>query len=221
MTRDPRPASGAEAVLRALRLLRAPDNAQNGYQLGGGNYHPVTLSGHLVDVPWTQVVDRSGAVHVGCDCAGLICWAYKLPRHRPGFNRGGKFDVDDDLNTSSMLGDAFGERDCWTLVTDSPRPGDVILYPSFSLYDPSGHVLVHDGVPLRWIGHCAIVIDTSRVIPPWSHVAPRWDELDVIQVRGPNGRTPAAIRTDGSLFAHHDLVWPRTENRSWLIRALA
>jgi len=41
-----------------------------------------------------------------------------------------------------------------------------------------------------------------------------------VQVRGPNGRIPAAIASDGGIWSHHDLMWPRPEWRSRLLRVV-
>ncbi len=149
---------------------------------------------------------------MGCDCAGLVVWAYKVRRHRPGYNKGGMFDVEDDANCNSMLGDAMGTRDLFELASGDPRPGDVIAYPSFWLHDEHGK-------RLHFIGHTCVVIGVSR-LRGWDPKMPRYDQLDVVQVKGPDGRAPAAIATDGSIWSHHDAQWPRPEHRSYLLRAL-
>jgi hypothetical protein len=210
---DPRPASPAEAVQRAIRLL----SAGGCYALGTGDYRPRTLAGVLTDQPWTE---RERDHLIGCDCAGLICWAYKLERHRPGYNRGGEYDVEDDLNSNSFLGDAMGARDLFTLVADSPRLGDVIAYPSFYLYDDQGKRLQHDGQDLHWIGHVALVVGISRYTD-WRPDAPQFSQLDIVQVKGPDRRAPAAVATDGSVFDHHNAQWPKEKHRAWLLRAVA
>src|SRR5580704_9857014 len=124
---EPRPASATEAVARALKLLADPSNAKNGYQLGTGTYAPVITSAGLRDLPWTQTTDSTGLVCVGCDCAGLICFAYKLPRHRPGFNVGSWSTVADDLNCDSMIQDSEHEKDCFVPVGGAPQAGDVLV----------------------------------------------------------------------------------------------
>jgi CHAP domain len=206
---EPRPASAPEAVARARRLLTYPSNARNGYMLGTGDYRPRMTSTGLWDMPWSQTTDASGAIHTGSDCAGFaLAWCYKLQRHRPGYNHGGAFYVEDDINSNSAIGDALGERDCFELATGAPRPGDLIAYPTFRLNG------------LVFIGHVAIVVGVSRVIA-WDPKAPRYDQLDIVQVCGPNGRTPAAIATDGSVFAHHAATWPKPEHTCYLLRVVS
>jgi hypothetical protein len=204
---EPRPTSASVAVQRALSLLRHPSNATTGYALGTGDYRPLTLGLNLIDLPWTLHGDTKGS-----DCAGFVVWCLKLPRHRPGFNHGNpsgidEYDVQDDLNSGSFLGDAFGEHDVFTVVSDAPQPGDVLAYPTIRLNR------------LVFIGHTAIVVDTSRVI--WSTGWTAYHELDIVQVCGPNGRMPAAVRTDGSVFQRHSEQWPKEHHRAWLLRMVA
>lgn len=196
----PAPCSADEAVSRAQALLVDPSNRQIGYQLGTGDYRP-----GATDLPWTQA--ENGLF--GCDCAGFVVWCFKLPRHRPGYNRGGKFDVEDDLNTNSMLGDAFGARELFAPVDGVPLPGDIIAYPTFRLRshdDPSKL--------LTFIGHTGQVIGVSR----WD--GSTYGSLDIVQVHGPNGRMPAAVATDGAVFDRHNATWPKPEHRASLLRAI-
>jgi hypothetical protein len=73
---DPK-CSAADAVGRAGRLVSSRTGQ---YVLGTGDYRPTTTS----DTPWTVNAGLTGS-----DCAGFaICWAWKLVRHRPGFNKG-------------------------------------------------------------------------------------------------------------------------------------
>jgi len=189
---EPRPASAAEAVARARQLLGSPGNQANGYLLGGGDYRPMMVSGRLVDVPWTN-----NGVASGCDCSGFaMSWCYKLPRHRAGFNRGAWATVADDVNPNSGIEDSVHGQDLFRRVV-APEPGDLVCYPTFRLH----------GYPQPWIGHVAIVVGVDRA-SSWDIAAPQWHLLDVIQVRGPNGRRPAAIATDGSVFDQHDATWP-------------
>ena len=44
--------------------------------------------------------------------------------------------------------------------------------------------------------------------------------LGVVQCRGPNGRRPGIIATDGSIWSHHDAQWPRPEHRTGILRVL-
>lgn len=205
----PRPCHASFAVARALSLV----DKGGQYVLGTGNYKPQGV----VDLPWSA---RESDGLIGCDCAGLIVWAYKVPRHRLGYNHGGGYDVEDDLNCNSMLGDAMGAHDLFTLAEGMPQPGDVIAYPSFYLYDSYGRPLLSDGKPMHWIGHTCIVVSSGRV-GSWDPAHPRHDLLDVVQVRGPDRRAPAAIQTDGSIWMHHDETWPKPQHRSYLLRAVA
>lgn len=210
---QPRPCSATEAVARALSLVQRGDGE---YRLGTGDYRPRTVGGKLIDLPYTTRDDSK----MGCDCAGVICWCYKLVRHRPGYNVGGPYNVEEHMNCNSMLGDAMRGNDVFKIVADDPRPGDVIAYPSFFLYDQDGKRLKgDDGNDMHWIGHTAIVVGVSR-IPRWDVHHPRWDLLDVVQVKGPDGRSPAALATDGSIWMHHDEQWPKAQHRSWLMRAI-
>jgi len=202
---DPRPASAAEAVARALSIIGKGGQ----YALATGDYRPVTVGGHLVDLPWTAR-EKDGLI--GSDCAGFaICWCYKLRRHRPGFNRGGDFDCEDDINNNSVLGDAMGAMDCFQVVQDLPQPGDLLSYPTFRLA----------GVPQPFIGHVGICVGVDRVdIDAWDLNEPRFDQLDVAQCHGPDKFTPGVVQTDGSIWLRHNHDWPKPQHRAYLIRAL-
>lgn len=191
-----RPCSADEAVIRAGSLVG------NGgqYLLGSGDYLGETQP------PWTF---RDG--EAGCDCAGFaICWAYKLKRHRPGFNVGAWASVEDDINVNSAMEDATHTRELFEFVTAEPRPGDLLCYPTFVLRTASG--------PRKFIGHVGVVTSTKRVLE-WDPLRPQYELLDVAQCRGPNGRKPAVVATDGSLWAHHDATWPKVQHRTQMIRA--
>lgn len=212
-THGDRPASADEAVTRAKSIVGKGGQ----YVLGTGDYRPRVIAAKLIDQPWST---RSDGL-IGSDCAGFVVWCYKLRRHRPGYNAGGKFGVEDDLNCNSMLGDAMGRQELFETVTGDPRPGDVIAYPSFYLYDVDGNRLRReDGSLLHWIGHTSIVIGTGRVTN-WDPVLPPWHLLDVAQCKGPEGRKPGVIATDGSIWSHHDHMWPKPQHRSYLLRAKA
>lgn len=203
-----RPCSAAVAVERALAIV----GHGGAYALGTGNYDPHDG----IDLPWTQR-ERDG--RIGSDCAGFVCWAYKLKRHRPGFNKGGRFDVEDDINTNSMLGDAFGAGELFSHVTSKPEPGDMIAYPSFYLYDEHGNRRRDEhGISFHYIGHVGLVTGTDRVTADWNPNAPDWRQLDIAQCCGPDGRQPGVIASDGAAFFRHDTLWPKPEHRSWLLR---
>lgn len=201
-----KPCSASLAVSRTLALLTDPSNATHGYALGTGDYRPQ----NGVDLPWTE---RERDHTVGSDCAFAITYSYMLRRHMPGFNKGGKFNVEDDINYNSAIGDALGAAQCFVIATGDPQPGDIVCYPTFRL----------PGVPQPFIGHGAIVVDVSRVTSanPWDPTRPRYDLLDVVQCKGPDGRKPAMIRTDGSIWLHHAEQWPKPEHTVYLLRAVA
>jgi hypothetical protein len=200
---EPRPCSAAEAVARALSIVGKGGQ----YELGTGDYRPQpTFPGAPdVDLPWTT--NDLGAR--GSDCAGFAgCWCYKLPRHRPGYNRGPWSTCSDDLNCNSKLEDARHGRDLFAVVTDAPQPGDILAYPT--IYLP-GHP--------PFCGHECIVVGVSRAAA-FDISKPDWSLLDVAQCCGPNGRAPAVVASDGSIWNQHDHLWPKPEHRSELIRAL-
>lgn len=203
----PRPVSAAEAVLRALSFVGKP----GAYQLGTGDYRPTFVGGNLIDRPWSE---RERDHAIGSDCAGFaLAWCYKLRRHRVGYCRGAKNfdDVEDDINVNSALEDATSDApDLFSLATGLPKPGDLLCYPTFRL--PT--------VPLPFIGHVGIVVDVSRAIG-WDTSAPRYDLLDVAQCCGPDGRSPAIIRTDGSHWLKRAHDWPKPQHTVYLLRALA
>lgn len=191
-----RPCSAAEAVERALSLVGKGGQ----YVLGTGDHVGEGLP------PWTT---RDGVS--GSDCAGFaMCWAYKLRRHRKGFNVGSWATVSDDLNCNSAIEDARHERDLFELVTGAPQPGDLVTYPTFKLVGI-------DGQTRTFIGHVGIVTSVTRVLE-WDPATPQYELLDVVQCKGPNGRKPAVVATDGSLWAHHDTVWPKPQHRTVLLR---
>lgn len=198
---DPRPCSAVEAVIRAKQMIGKPGV----YELGTGDYRPRVVSGQLIDLPWT---DNGHAI--GSDCAGFaMSWCYKLQRHRPGYNVGSWSSVSDDINCNSGIEDADHARDLFVRVTGAPMPGDLLVYPTIRL---AGH-------PLPWIGHVAIVIGVSRVAT-WDSMAPQYHLLDVAQCCGPNGRSPAVLATDGSVWDRHDHDWPKYEHRTAALRAV-
>jgi hypothetical protein len=172
------------------------------YELGTGDYRPRVIDGRLIDVPWTE---NGGPL--GSDCAGFaISWCYKLRRHRPGFNVGAWSSVSDDLNCNSAIEDADHEGDLFERVT-TPAPGVLLVYPTIRLV---GH-------PNPWIGHVAIVTSVVRC-REWDNERPDYSLLDVAQCCGPNGRGPAVIASDGSIWNHHDHTWPKPEHRTVMLR---
>ncbi len=185
--RLPRPCSAELAVARAINLLvnSSLGNATHPDWLGTGNY-PLTGA----DVPWT-----TNAGGTGCDCHGLACWAYTLPRHRPGYNHGAHATVSDDDNCDAAIEDSTHERDLWTLVEllpaprNRPEPGDLLCWPTIRV----------GGKRVRY-AHTLLVESVDRVTA-WDWATPAWPLIDVIQVKGPNGRKPAAVRSTAAICA--------------------
>ncbi len=200
MSTGPRPCSSLEAVARVNAMV-----GQGEYIYGTGDYRP--RGG--VDVPWTS---KGGKL--GSDCAGLaICYAYMLRRNRPGFARGSHpvipYDIDDDINCNSALEDALGHRELFEPIT-TPALGCLLVYPTFRIA----------GRESPFIGHVGIVVSLARCLE-WNPLDPDYSLLDVVQCRGPNGRSPGVVRTDGSLWDHHDERWPKIEHRTTMLRATA
>lgn len=188
------PCTAPEAIDRA----RAVVNSGGQYILGTGDYWPHTEAGKPVDLPWTA---RSGKW--GSDCAGFaICYAWKLKRHRPGFNRGSWATVSDDINSDSALEDAHHRKELFDLA-DRPQPGDLLIYPSIRL---NGH---------RFIGHVGLI---EAVPAEWDAAFPQYGLLTVLQCHGPNGFRPGVVRTDGAVWQHHDHIWPKPAHRTQIIR---
>lgn len=203
--KDP-PCDAIDAVCRARSIVGKGGQ----YLLGTGDYHPTaagTSGAPAVDLPWSPSGSGSGS-----DCAGFaICWAWKLRRHRPGFNRGPWATVSDDINCNSALEDAQHHQELFILPPlGDIKPGDLLLYPTFQLSDSSG--LVH-----QFIGHVGLV----ESVPSGWTPAQTYLPLSVIQCHGPNGFSPGVVRTDGSIWAHHDLVWPKEQHRVHVVRPKA
>lgn len=196
------PSSSTEALQRALSLV-----GKGGcYWLGTGDYRPrFGRGGAVVDEPWTT--NKGGT---GSDCCGFaITWCYKLVRHRPGFNHGVWASVEDDINCNSAIEDAEHARELFE-IADRPMPGDLLTYPTIYL---AGH-------PDPFVGHVGMVAAVTRCAE-WDPATPQYHLLDVIQCCGPNGRAPAVIRTDGSVWDRHDHDWPKPEHRTRVLRARA
>lgn len=177
------PCTADEAVSRALAQV-----ARGGgyYQMGGGNYVPAQ--------PDTPLQLAGGP----CDCDGFYCWAWRLPRHRPGFNHGSWATVSDDINPNSAIEDADHRQELFTrVITAPPRPGDALMYPTFTVVD--AHGLAHE-----FVGHVAVI--TS--VPADFQMGQPWARLDTAQVCGPLFRAPAAVFKSGATFDEHDATWP-------------
>lgn len=186
------------------------------YVLGTGDYKPRIVAGKLIDTPWTERLGIKGS-----DCAGFaLCWCYKLRRHRPGYASGrvpreywDQSDVDDDINCNSAIEDALTTRELFEIVDRGPPlAGDLLVYPSLRL-------TLNDGSVFRNIGHVGIVVSTARVGADWTWLEPDYHLLDVAQCKGPNGRAPAVVLTDGSVWDRHDQIWPKKAHRTLVLRA--
>ena len=201
---DPRPVSAPEAVKRALSMVG------NGgqYELGTGDYRPRVVGGMLIDRPWTDSGAQSGS-----DCAGFaISWCYKLQRHRPGYNTGAWATVSDDLNCNSVIEDAQHGCELFSLTIGMPQPGDLLTYPTIRIPGADGNILT-------FIGHVGMVVSNNRATT-WDAQRPRYDLLDVAQCRGPNGRAPGVLLTDGSIWSHHAEQWPKPAHTVQVLRAV-
>ncbi len=169
--------------------------------------HALAMVGHGVYRLGTGNIGSSGDDER--DCFGFaVCEAYGLKRHRPGFNIGPWASVSDDLNCNSAIEDADNHGELFERVF-TPAPGVLLTYPTIRL---PGHAQ-------QWIGHIGIVVGVSRCIE-WDHDHPSYALLDVVQCRGPNGRKPGIVKTDGSLWDRHDKIWPKPAHRTVMLHVL-
>lgn len=192
------PCTAKEAVARGVAALRMGGQ----YGLGSGDYHPGPYAPPMTngDVPWTSSPDPAFP-GPSSDCAGFaICYAWKIRRHRPGFNKGWWATIEDDVNVNSAIED--GEHKAELFITpphgSTPQPGDLICYPTFRL----------QGVPRPFIGHVGLI----ELVPDDWHPGDRWSRLTILQCHGPDGFKPGVVRTDASVFDHHDSQWPGSGN---------
>jgi hypothetical protein len=185
-----RPCSPAEAVDRAVALLGRTEP----YVLGTGDYRGIGRD------PWTTRKDGKR----GCDCWGLIAHAYRLPRHRPGYNKGKWATVSDDMNCDSAIEQAEHITDdpVWALAGPQPAIGDVLVWPS---------IRGPDRKRLR-IGHVAIVVAVPAEWAP-----ERWDWLTVVQCQ--SSRQPAIMRGPGSAWRGRE-TWRGATDTRWRSRLL-
>jgi hypothetical protein len=144
----------------------------------------------------------------GWDCAGAaISYAYRLFRHRPGFNRTAHASVEDDINVDSIIEDADpsrgGRGELGELVT-VPSPGVLLMTPTIRIAEK------------RFIepGHVRLVIDASR----WDPSAPRWCDVVYLECRGPAHRKPGVVRDTGGSVDTHDRLWPLPQHRAVMVR---
>jgi hypothetical protein len=185
-----------DSLLRAQRCI-----GKGAYYLGTGDYRPVNGK----DEPWTTNADGTG-----CDCSGFaLCYCQKLPRHRPGFNRGGS--VTDWINCDSAIEDACG------VIDDDD--GVMVRRPIRELFEPADYP--YPGTMLVWaairkngkrikIGHASVVESCTVPLADWGtrgHVD--WRTVTLIQCRGPNGKRPGVVRSIGTSWENHDQDWAR------------
>lgn len=185
-----RPCPPAEAVERALALLGRTEP----YVLGTGDYRGIGRD------PWTTRKDG----RTGCDCWGLIAHAYRLPRHRPGYNKGRWATVSDDMNCDAAIEQAEHITDdaVWAPAGDQPAIGDVLVWPS---------IRGPDRRRLR-IGHVALVVDVPAEWQP-----ERYDWLTVVQCQ--SSREPAIMRGPGSAWRGRE-TWRGATDTRWRSRLL-
>ena len=165
---QPRPCLPAEAVRRALSVV-----GTGVYTLGQGGYDP-----HVPTKPWTGAGEFS-------DCSGFAAsWCYRLPRSRPGFNRGPWSTVSDDVSTDSVVEDSEHRNELFVAVS-LPQAGDLVVFPGIRLPGQAKRVR---------IGHIAIVVEVPA---EWDPANPDYSRLGVIQCFP---RRPAVQRTDGKLW---------------------
>jgi hypothetical protein len=162
------------------------------------------------DEPYTLGTER--------DCAGVVCDAYGLTRHRQGFARGklppewAKFaDVEDDINTNSMIKDALINREIFRFVPDGAllSAGDLLAYPTIRIRDADDDEL-H-----TFIGHVQMVLEPNggRAGGPYTHV-------QVMHSHGPNGRRPAVTVGFADVMDKHNEKWPKPHHKAWALRAV-
>ena len=187
------PCTADEAVSRLARMV----NHGGQYVYGTGDYDPHDF----LDLPWTMSKRMAGS-----DCAGAaICYAWKLVRSRPGFNKGAWASIEDDINVNSAMEDGCHKNELFQWVaTRDVQPGDLLCYPSFTFGGKD------------FIGHVALV----EFVKPRFAGSYRFMDLVVLQCHGPNGFRPGVVRTDGSIWDHHDSIWPLPEHRTKVIRPL-
>lgn len=185
----PRPCSREEALSRMLPLV----GEDFPYVLGTGD-----ASG--------QTTRKDGKR--GMDCAGAAqCYAYKIKRHRPGYNKGPWATVTDDINTNSGIEDAEHGQELWRIVEcasgrEEVLPGDLIAYPTIYV----------KGVPA--IGHVQMVVKVPQFWRPVNGYA----ALTVAHCHGPTGRRPGVELGSGIACDRHDAKWTKPEHRTRVLR---
>ncbi|MBA3841159.1 MAG: hypothetical protein H0X39_00810 [Actinobacteria bacterium] len=193
MTDGDTPCSAEEAVTRMLSV----EGNGGQYLLGTGTYDP-----RHPGVPWTF---RDGKW--GSDCAGAICFAYRIRRSRCGFNDQSQATVCDDLNVDSLLEDADprrgGHLELGELAT-IPAPGILLITPTIRIPEKQFYMM----------GHVRLIIDATK----WNPAAPKWADVIYLECHGPNGHRPGVTRNHGASVDQHDAVWPKWNHRAAMVR---
>lgn len=186
----PRPCSREEALARMLELV--------------GQSFPYVLGTGDIEGQTTRKDGKRGL-----DCAGAAqCYAYKVKRHRKGYNKGPWASVTDDVNTNSGIEDAEHGQELWRIVGEGEEvlPGDLIAYPTIYV----------KGVKEPFIGHVQMVV---RVPVGWKR-SDGYSKLTVAHCHGPTGRSPAVTLDSGAACDRHDAKWPRAEHRTKVLRVV-
>jgi len=181
-------------------MLSIEDNGGQ-YLLGSGDYSPAAPG-----VPWTM---RNG--EIGSDCAGAaICFAFRLRRHRSGFNVQPNATVSSDLNVDSIVEDADprrgGHLELGELVT-IPAPGILLITPTIRIPEKA----------FTMMGHVRLIIDATR----WNPAAPKWADVVYLECHGPNFHKPGITRNNGASVDQHDGIWPKWNHRAAMVRIRA
>lgn len=216
------PCTADEAVDR----LRSMVGVDMPYRLGSGDYAPRAGAGGIIDAPWTA--DRFGVV--GSDCAGAICFAYKLRRSRPGFNRnrpgtprpqtlgsiGAPPTVVDDINTNSMIEDAEYTSDLFVPVPIGAPilAGDLLCYPTIQLRDDAGDwIRDASGKPKQWIGHVQMAIEPTRTVSGGPYA-----DCIIAQCCGGEDRRPAIVTGYATHMDEWAKTWPKFQHTVKVLR---
>lgn len=187
----------------------------NGGDRGERPLPPLEAVGRMLqrvgtDEPYTLGTER--------DCAGVVLSAYKLTRHRRGFARGrlpgdwAKFaDVEDDINTNSMIKDALLNRDLFRFIPDGAllTAGDLLAYPTIRIRD------VDDDGLHTFIGHVQMVLE-----PNGGRAGGPYASVQIMHSHGPNGRRPAVTVGFADVMDKHNAKWPKPHHKAWALRVV-
>jgi hypothetical protein len=174
------------AVTRARRAAASPSL----YVLGAGGRDPKARTPHT---------KRNGLT--GSDCVGFTSWCLQHDRYQPE-----TFELYDGwINTDSLMTDARGARS-WYAEVDTPKPGDVVVFPS-----------IHkDGKRIR-MGHIALVVEVPDKMPANVFTLKALERREwlarakVIDCAAASSRKPYAIKetTAAAGWDKPDAMWAR------------